>query len=361
MVKDKIDVIPYKKLFLYLILAILILTVIFLLLKLNPMIEKVFLFCKSILLPFLLALIISYVLNPLVSMIQRRGISRSLAVFLIYFVFIGSLAIIVINVFPKLVTEFRELANYIPEIIAKFESWIEIIRHDHSNPLPDSIQNGIDSALDGLETKISDGFTNVTAFIGNTVNTIITIVLVPFVAYYFLKDYQILEKTIVTFMPKKNRKRIIRVARDIDEALGNYIRGELLVCLIIGSLAYIGYLIVGLPYAIVLALIVGLTNIIPYLGPYIGAFPAIIVALSISWKMALSVVVVNVIIQIIEGNVVSPQVVGRKMNIHPLFIIISLLVGGKIAGILGLILAVPAFAILKVIVHHIGLYYSSRS
>lgn len=131
--------------------------------------------------------------------------------------------------------------------------------------------------------------------------------------------------------------------------------------MIIGTLAYIGYLIVGLPYAIVLALIVGITNIIPYLGPYIGAFPALIVALSISWKMALSVVVVNIIVQIFEGNVVSPQVVGRKLHIHPLFIIISLLIGGKLAGILGLILAVPVFAVLKVIVHHIVLYYTSRS
>lgn len=359
--KEKIDAIPHKKLFIFLVLTILILIVVFLLLKLNPVITAILIFLKSITLPFLIALIISYVLNPLVSMIHRKGISRSLAVALIYLVFFGSLIIITINLFPKLITEFRELSNYLPEIISKFEGWIEVIRHDHSNPLPDSIQKGIDTGLDGIETNISNSFNNLTNFIGNTVNTIVTIVLIPFVAYYLLKDFQILEKTIITFMPKKNRKKIIRVAKDIDEALGNYVRGELIVCLIIGTLAYIGYLIIGLPYAIVLALIVGLTNIIPYLGPYIGALPALIVAMSISWKMALSVVVVNVIVQIFEGNVVSPQVVGRKLHIHPLFIIISLLVGGKIAGILGLILAVPVFAVLKVIVHHIVLYYTSRS
>ena len=110
-----------------------------------------------------------------------------------------------------------------------------------------------------------------------------------------------------------------------------------------------------------LAIVVSITNIIPYLGPFIGALPALVVGLSVSWKMALSVAAVNLIIQMLEGNVVSPQIVGKKLHIHPLFIIFSLLIGGEIGGILGLILAVPIFATLKVIVHHIGLYYTSRS
>lgn len=184
--------------------------------------------------------------------------------------------------------------------------------------------------------------------------------MVPFVTFYILKDFKLIEKTVITFVPKKRRKEMIRLVKDIDEALGNYIRGQLLVASIVGIMAYIGYMIIGLPYSLFLAFIVAITDIIPYLGPFLGAAPAIIVGLSISWKMGLTVLAVNLMVQALESNVFAPQIVGKSLHIHPLFIILSLLVGGEIGGIAGLILAVPIFAILKVIFQHIGLYYSSR-
>lgn len=359
--KDDIYKFPYAKLFIFLILTILFLIIIFLLVKLGFILEYIFIFLKSIFLPFLIALIIAYLLNPLVTMLNGNNrIPRSLAVLLIYFIFFGSVTIILINAMPKLISELRELVEYLPNMVDKFDKWVENLRNNDSHPLPDTFRDSINSVINSIEGKITDGFSDITSWIGNTINIIITIALVPFVAFYLLKDYQVLERTIITFVPKKNRKKMIRIARDIDDALGSYIRGQLIVCMIIGFLAYIGYLIIKLPYALVFAFIVAITNVIPYLGPYIGALPAIIVAISISWNMALSVLIVNVIVQFIEGNVVSPQIVGRKLHIHPLFIIIALMVGGKIAGILGLILAVPIFAILRVIVQHLSRYYLER-
>ena len=358
--KDEIGQIPHKKLFVYLILTILVLTVLFLLVKLSSLFGYVVFFVKGLLLPFFIALIISYLLHPIVSMLHNRGVPRSLAVLLIYILFFGSLAIIVVNAFPVLMSQIKDLAEQLPEMVKKFEGWLEGIRTDHVNPFPKSLQDGIDNALNNIEKKITGSFGNVLEWINNTIEVLFTIVLVPFVAFYILKDYKILEKTIITFVPRKNRREIIRLARDIDEALGNYIRGQLIVCAIIGVLAYIGYLIIGLPYSLVLASIVAITNIIPYIGPFIGAAPALLVAISISWKLALTTIVVNLIIQMIEGNVVSPQIVGRRLHIHPLFIIFSLLVGGEVAGIVGLILAVPIFAIFKVIIQHLTLYYANR-
>lgn len=359
--KEDIYKSPYVKLFVFLVLTILILIALLLLVELGFILKYIFIFIKNIFLPFFIALIISYLLNPLVTMLNGNNrIPRSLAVLLIYIVFFGSITIISINAMPILVLEIKDLSEYIPSMIERFNSWLSDIRHNPSHPLPDNFQNSIDSTIENLETKITESFSNITEWISNTINVVITIVLVPFLAFYMLKDYEILEKTVITFVPKKNRKKIIRVARDIDDALGNYIRGQLIVCAIIGVLAYIGYLIVKLPYALVLALIVALTNIIPYVGPIIGATPALLVSLSISWRMAVSVFIVNILIQLIEGNVVSPQIVGRKLNMHPLFIIIALLIGGKIAGILGLILAVPIFAILRVIFQHVSTYYLDR-
>ncbi len=130
-------------------------------------------------------------------------------------------------------------------------------------------------------------------------------------------------------MPKGHRKHTIRILLDIDKALGNYIRGQFLVCLIIGLIAYIGYWLIGIPYPLLLASVVAVTNIIPYIGPFIGAAPALVVASTVSVKMVLYVLLVNTACQILEGNVISPQVVGRSLNLHPLMIIFALLAGGR--------------------------------
>jgi len=162
---------------------------------------------------------------------------------------------------------------------------------------------------------------------------------------------------VLAIVPRAHRKNVIKLVIDIDTALGNYIRGQFLVCLLVGLLAYVGYWLIGMPYALLLASIVAVFNIIPYLGPFFGAAPAIIMASTISIKMVLLVVAVNMAVQILEGNVISPQVVGRTLHMHPLLIIFALLVGGELAGIVGLILAVPFFAVMKVIIQHIFLYY----
>lgn len=352
---------PFKRVISYLVLILLSLTILYLLVKLSPVLGGIFEFLKKIFLPFFIALIISYLLHPIVTLLYKKGFPRSIAVLLIYFLFFGSLAVITAKAFPLLIEEIKEFVDDIPTMVQKFEGWMTTLRDGQNKLLPDSFQNGIDSTIENLESRISAGIDNIFILITHTFGVLFTILLVPFVAFYMLKDYKLMEKAIMTFLPKRNRKELVRLARDIDEALGNYIRGQLIVCTIIGVLAYIGYLIIGLPYALLLASIVAITNIIPYIGPFIGATPAIFVGLTTSWKMTLSVLVVNIIIQIIEGNIVSPQVVGRKLHIHPLFIIMALLVGGQVAGIAGLILAVPIFAIFKVIIQHIGLYFSSRS
>lgn len=346
-----------KNFFIFLIALILILTILFLLVQLGPVLGTFLYFLKGLIFPFFIALIISYLLHPIVSALHDRGVPRSIAVLLIYVLFFGSITVIVMNAFPVLLSQIKDFAEHLPNMLNRFQGWMDGIRHDHTNPIPDSFQDGIDATLENLEKKIGQGFTNVLSWIGNTINIAVTIALVPFVAFYILKDYQLIEKTVMTFVPKKGRRNIIRLVKEIDEALGNYIRGQLLVCAVVGLLAYIGYLIIGLPYSLMLASIVSITNIIPYLGPFIGATPAILVALSVSWEMALSVLIVNLIVQVLEGNVISPQIVGKRLHIHPLFIIFSLLIGGELAGIVGLIFAVPVFAILKVIIQHVSLYY----
>ena len=345
-------------LFIGMVYTLLGLIILYLLIQIRPMISWVYNFLCEILTPFIVALIISYVLNPVVTLLGVRKVPRTVAVLLIYAVFITSSTVVLMNVIPMLVRQLSELNEHMPDLAFKAQSVVDDLNRVEF--LPDSIRNGINQSLAKLENGISLAVAEYIRDIGNTVDTLFLIFIIPFVAFYMLKDFQLLENTALAIVPKTRRKQIVTMLVDIDTALGNYIRGQFLVCCIVGGLAYIGYWLIGMPYALLLACIVAVFNIIPYLGPFLGAAPALVVASTLSFKMVLFVIVVNTACQILEGNVISPQVVGRSLKMHPLIIIFALLVGGELAGIVGLILAVPFFAVMKVILQHVFTYYVHR-
>jgi predicted PurR-regulated permease PerM len=347
-----------SRIFTILVYAILIMTALFMLFKMTPMIEGLYRFVKAVLGPFVVAMIISYVLNPIVNLLNARKVPRTMAVLLIYMVFIVSVTVILMNVIPMFIRQLKELNEHLPELGMKMQMFMHNV---YQNELvPPGVREGLNRSLAGLEQEIGRRITAFVNDIGSTINAIFIAFIIPFLVFYMLKDFKMIERTTLTFVPKKHRLETIRMLIDIDQALGNYVRGQFIVCLIVGVLTYLGYLLIGMPYALLLASIVAVFNIIPYLGPFFGAAPALILAATISWKMLLMVAVVNLVVQTLEGNVISPQVVGRSLNLHPLLIIFILLVGGELAGIAGLILAVPVFAVLKVIYSHVSLHIKRR-
>ena len=341
-----------------LVYALLGLGVLFLLLQIRPLFIIVFGFLKAVLVPFIIALIISYILNPVVNLLNHRKVPRTIAVLIIYAVFIVSLIVIFMNLTPMFMKQLNELNEHLPEFTMKAQSFMIML--NENDMLPESVRMGINSAIYEAEKGMAESIAGFVRRIDSTLNIVFTAFIIPFLAFYMLKDFQLIEKTVLTFVPTKHKRRVIRLVTDIDKALGNYIRGQLLVCVIIGLCAYIGYWLIGLPYPLLLASVVAIFNIIPYVGPFFGAAPALVVASTVSWKMVLLTALVNVACQVLEGNVVSPQVVGRTLHMHPLMIIFALLVGGEIGGIVGLILAVPTFAVAKVIIHHVVLHYRNR-
>lgn len=347
-----------NRLFIILIYTILLLFVVYFLLLLKPIIVSIFSFLKAVLGPFIVAMIISYILNPIVSMLHERKVPRTMAVLLIYAVFCTILTVILVNVIPMFINQMQELNKHLPELSMRAQNLVVDI--NNSSLLPESFREGLNKSLIQIERRISETLLTFVDNIGGMVNALFVAFVVPFLAFYILKDFEVFERAIIKYVPKSHRKNTIRLLKDVDTALGSYIRGQLLVCLIIGTFAYIGYLLVGMPYALLLASIVAVTNVIPYLGPFIGAAPALLMASTISLKMMLLVVIVNTICQILESNIISPQVVGRTLHLHPLVIILAVLVGGQLAGVAGMILAVPIFASGKVIIQHMFAYYVRR-
>lgn len=335
------------------IIVLVLLGILFLLLKMGPYFQVLLHFLEEIIGPFIIAVIISYLLNPIVNLLQQRALPRSLAVILIYSIFICSLIILVVNMLPVFQKQLSSMVHNLPNWNEQLKAMIREYTDNSKDLLPISINQGIERALTRLEQGIGIGIGNLVGDIGNTLNSLLLLFIVPFLAFYMMKDAQAIEKFFMTLVPQGKRRTTVRLLRDIDQALGNYIRGQLLVCLIVGVLAYVGYLIIDLPYPLLFAAVVSVFNVIPYLGPIFGAIPALVVGLTISKEMVLGIVVVNFIVQMLEGNIISPQIVGRSVRMHPLLIIFALLVGGEMGGVMGLILAVPLFVIAKVIIEHL--------
>jgi predicted PurR-regulated permease PerM len=353
-----LDYFTKNRWFVVMVYGLLGLFIVYMLMQIRPLLDGIYSFLSAVLAPFIIAMIISYVLNPIVNVLNRRRVPRTIAVLLIYAVFVTSLTVIFMHLIPMFMKQLQDLNDQIPQLTVRAQSLMDSFNDNQL--LPQSVRMGINNSLVKFEKGIAEMITNHINGIGNTINMIFIAFIIPFLAFYILKDYHIMEKSALTLLPKNHREHAVKLLVDIDAALGSYIRGQFLVCVIIGCLAYIGYWMVGMPYPLLLAFGVAVFNIIPYLGPYFGAAPAIIMAASISWKMVLYVIIVNTIVQMMEGNIISPQVVGRTLHMHPLSIIFALLVGGELAGIIGLILAVPVFAVIKVIAQHISTYYRNR-
>jgi len=227
--------------------------------------------------------------------------------------------------------------------------WAERVLGSGTASLEDLI-NQVTNVVSNILTAIA---ANITPIISVTTSVVTTILIVPFILFYMLLDGDKLPDSLVRYLPVRHRKEARSVLRDMDRALSSYIQGQAIVSLFVGMLALIGYLIIGLDYALILAIVATVTNVVPLVGPIIGSTPAVIVGLIISPGMALRALIVMVVVQQLESMIISPRVMGKKISSHPVTIILVILAAGKLAGLLGILLAIPAFAVLRVILSHI--------
>jgi len=183
---------------------------------------------------------------------------------------------------------------------------------------------------------------------------------VPFILYYLLKEGEKVPGFILKLLPAKHHEEGRNILSEMDDALSAYIQGKIMVSMILGLLIYVGYLIIGLDYSLILAVAAAVMNVIPFVGLFIGIIPSIVVAFIHSPGMLIQMLIVVIVVQQIESNFLSPQVMGKKLDIHPLTIILLLIMVGSISGLLGMFLAIPVYAILKVIVTHVYRMYGLR-
>lgn len=340
--------------------------VLFMFAKLMTAISPFFQLTGRILLPFIISGILAYLFHPIVDKLEKKNIPRPISILLIYSGFIVLFVWILIKGTPYIIQEGQELIEQLPKMAETYRSFANMV-HEQTEVLPDTFQERADGWLENMEAFIAESFGQIGVFLRQIVDWALLLVVIPFIVFYLLKDMPLVKKVCWYITPERFRSDGLNLIKEIDHSLGNYIRGQLIVCIVVGVLAYIGFWMIGMPYAILLATFIGLTNIIPYFGPIIGVIPVVFIALTESFQLVILGLIVNFIVQIIEGNLLAPVIVGKTLHMHPVLIIFALIVGGELGGVIGLIISVPILTVLRVILLHIrrvvrerkGVYTSS--
>jgi predicted PurR-regulated permease PerM len=321
---------------------------------------------KTILLPIILAAIVYYLLNPVVDFFERKGIRRIYTILALFIVIIGLLTILIVSVIPFLKEQVLSLIKSFPQYTSDVEQLVrDVVGSDFVNQAQKTLNINVADLSKQISDQASTIINNMFAGIGNIVGIvkdfILAIVTLPFILFYLLKDGKKLGPYVLKFMPVSFRSSTYNVMHEMNNQISSYIRGQIIVSFCIGALMYIGFLIIGMEYASLLALIAAFTSVVPYLGPAIAITPAFIIALVTSPFMVLKLIIVWTIVQLVEGKFISPQIMGRNLHIHPITIIFVILTAGNLFGVVGIILAVPGYAVLKVIVTHLFEWMKIRS
>ncbi|WP_053364180.1 AI-2E family transporter [Bacillus sp. FJAT-27251] len=330
---------------------LLLFIVLYIFLKLQALWIPVLRVGATLLLPFAIGGFIAYLLHPVVERLHGRGLHRGVSVLIIYLLFFGGAGIVVYEGTPLFIHQLRDLSENIPFFASQYREWLLGIEYETSR-WPPAIQERIEEGITGAEAALEGILASIMEMLKGFLNFLVLIAIIPFIAFYMLKDFGQMKRFAWYMTPSSWRDRGRHFLREVDTSLGSYIRGQLLVCLIIGVLSALLFLIAGMPYSLLLGLIVGITNVIPYFGPIIGAVPAVIIAATISMKMVVTCVIIVFALQFLEGNILSPLIVGKSLHMHPLVIMLALLAGGEIGGVAGLILAVPVLVILRAALLH---------
>lgn len=333
---------------------ILLLLIVYLGEKVNFIFSPLTSLIHIIIIPLLIAGFFYYLLRPLVDYMERHKIKRALSVLIIYVVIALILAGFSVLVWPSLREQLMNFVENAPALVTSLSDQLNAIEKSNfvSRYLPDD-----SNLFSRLSDVLSQGITQVTDYVSGLFSVVSNLVIIlatfPIMLYYMLKEGSKFGTNLTLLLPRHYRKDGEETVHEIDEALSNYIVGRVIVNVALGILMYIGFLILGLPYALLLTVVSIILNFIPYVGALLAAIPVVIVAFIESPSMAIWSLVIIVIAQQIQDNLISPYVYGKQLDIHPLTTVILLLVGADLGNILGMIIVIPLYMILKIIVRKI--------
>ena len=284
----------------------------------------------SVFLPFLISGFLFYICLPFQNILEKWGFPRWASITTIFIGLIAIIAIVVSFIAPIIISNINNLIKQTPSLQKEAEQLINFSLRQ-MDKLPDDVTHRINKAVKSMGDGATSILSNSVSYITSFISTVFLLIMVPFFLIYMLKDHEKFIPAIGKFFKGERKVFVVDLLKDLNFTLKSYIQGQVTVSIILGIILYIGYTIIGLPYTPLLVLFAGVANLIPFLGP---------------WLIA----------QQLEGNVITPNVMGKSLSIHPLTIIVVILAAGDLGGFTLILVAVPLYAVIKTLVSNIFKY-----
>ncbi len=304
----------------------------------------------------MISYIVAYIVDPILDFLQMKKVSRSVGVFAIMICVILLLTLLLLIVTPYFVKEILALRDGIPDILdflkLHFSNAISFITQKFPNFKLEFPNEKIFSVITASNIqKVLSGFANTLLAGYSYTMTIFNLCLFPIFTFYICVDFDNINKAFINLIPRQYRKGLNRLLVDIDKSISSYLRGQLLICFLMAILYAIGLAIVGVDLWLVIAIVAGFANLIPYLGVAIGIIFAVIMALVSGggWLMLLGVAIVFSVVSFLESMFITPKIQGKNIGLSPLVIMLALIAGAKVSGIFGMLIAIPILSALKII------------
>lgn len=320
---------------------------------------SIFPLIRGLIAPFIIAAVLAYAFNPLLNKLKAWGLRRVWATALIFIMTLVILIAFFMLLVPVVIEEGSQLLAELPalgtNLYNNLDSWYQerIAPFDAAPDNFSEIFNRVGVNTESITEWFTLAVTDIFNRIGGILSSLINVVTVPVLMFYFMKDGEDISQFFKRMIFPRYRPYVFPLMRDIEGVLGSFIRGRLLVSVAVALLSSLGLLLIGVPYWMIFGIIAGLTDLIPYVGPFIGAVPPLIFMLATDPVKALWVAVVFFIVQQLESNVVSPKIVGESVGLHPAMVIFVLLLGGALWGLIGLLISVPIAGMIIVIVKYV--------
>lgn len=311
---------------------------------------------RAILTPFFLALFLAYLLSPAVGALTKRGFSRGSSIVIVYLLLALLTGCLVFYGLPETFKELNRFAESLPRYATEIQTFLNRLQDGYQRAgLPPGIMKTIDTNLikgqEWLAAKLQSLITGIISL----VTVLPLLVLSPILSVYLLYDWERFKTGLKGIVPNNWRGNAIHLGQEINMVVRKFLRGNLTVALMVGIMTGVGMKLIGMEYALLVGVISGLLDLIPYVGPVIGAVPALALALLKSKSMALWVLAVIFVVQQVESNIIQPKIMGDSIGLHPLVIVFALLAGGDLFGFWGMLLAVPAAGVIRVILKFVYL------
>ena len=318
-----------------------------------------FYFSRRVLTPFFIAFALAYLLDPVTDRLESLKISRTFAVLVLMAGVFSLVTGIGLLVFPLLKLQAEHLVSNLPNYIAIMQEWMHPLLGVVGEP--EKIQGILNRELlkiGELPLKVISSITSIlwgsVAGLFSFILFLANLVIIPVVMFYLLRDYDLINKKMLSFVPARTREQVLSLIKEIDGVLADFVRGQLMVGLIMAGLYSIGLFFCGTPMSLFIGLLAGLASLVPYLGLVFGFVPAAILTFmqTQDWVLVFGVAGVFAVVQGLEGMIITPRIVGEKIGLHPVAIILAVLLGAEFFGLVGVIVSVPVAAALNVLFTH---------